>query len=342
MAVLTEAGKAQRTADATPLQAMNRALREALAEDERVFVLGEDIQAGTFGLTLGLLDAFGPTRIRNTPISESGIVGTAVGAAMCGMRPVVDLNIATFSYVAIDQLINQAAKNRYLFGAQASVPAVFYMVTYHRSNTAAQHTDRPHPIFMGIPGFKVLAPTMPSDAYSLMKAAIRDPDPVLIIADMTTLRRRGPMPDEPSKVPIGKAHIARTGADVTLVAFFTLYPALKVADKLAEEGISVEVIDPRTLAPLDFPSILASVRKTGRLVVADIAYETCSAASEVLATVTEAAFDALHTAPRRVCTPMIHIPFSPPLEKQLFPDETRIEAAIRAVVNDKKSHSVEA
>jgi acetoin:2,6-dichlorophenolindophenol oxidoreductase subunit beta len=322
----------------SPLQAMNKALREALAEDERVFVIGEDIEAGTFGLTLGLLETFGPERIRNTPISESGIVGAAVGAAMCGMRPVVDLNIATFSYVAIDQLINQAAKNRYLFGAQTSVPAVFYMVAYHRSNTAAQHTDRPHPIFMGIPGFTIIAPTLPSDSYNLMKAAIDSPDPVLVIADMTTLRRRGPLSlDGEAEAQIGEARIARAGADVTLVAFFTLFPALAVAEKLAAEGISVEVIDPRTLAPLDSATILNSVRRTGRLVVADIAYETCSAASEVIALASEQAFDALKAAPRRVCTPMVHIPFSPPLEKRIFPDEAKIERAVRAVLSGERS-----
>lgn len=317
---------------ATPLQAMNRALGEALAEDERVFVMGEDIQAGTFGLTLGLLDRFGAERVRNTPISEAGMVGAAVGAAMCGMRPVVDLNIATFSYVAIDQLINQAAKNRYLFGGQTSVPAVFYMVLYHRSNTAAQHTDRPYPIFMGIPGFKVVAPTTPTDAYALMKAAIRDPDPVLVIADMTTLRRRGPVPDTVPDVKIGEAVVAREGKDVTLVSFFTLFPALKAAERLEADGISVEIIEPRTLSPLDMRTILKSVRKTGRLVVADIAHEVCSAASEVAATVAEQAFDALRAPPKRVCTPMVHIPFAPNIERQLFPDETSIETAVRRVM----------
>ena len=316
----------------TPLQAMNKALREALAEDQSVFVMGEDIQTGTFGMTQGLVEVFGEERIRNTPISEGAIVGAAVGAAMCGMRPVVDLSIATFAYVALDQLVNQAAKNRYLFGAQANVPATFYLISYHRSNAAAQHTDRPHPIFMGIPGFKVVAPATPNDAYGLMKAAIRDPDPVVVLADMTTVRRRGPLDGDADLVKIGQAKVVREGTDVTLVAFFTLFPALAVAEKLAAEGISVEVIDPRTLAPLDMATILRSVRKTGRLVAADIAYDTCSAASEVIASVTEAAFGSLRAPPKRVCTPMIHVPFSPPLEKQIFPDEARIEAAVRAVV----------
>ena len=321
----------------TPLQAMNKAVREALAEDDSVFVMGEDIQAGTFGMTQGLFEEFGAERVRNTPISEGAIVGAAVGAAMCGMRPVVDLSIATFAYVALDQLVNQAAKNRYLFGAQANVPATFYMITYHRSNSAAQHTDRPHPIFMGIPGFKVVAPATPNDAYGLMKAAIWDPDPVIVFADMTSVRRRAALDEEANSVKIGQAKVVREGSDATLVAFFTLHPALAVAEKLAAEGISVEVIDPRTLAPLDMATILRSVRKTGRLVAADIAYEACSAASEVVASVSETQFGALRAAPRRVCTPMVHVPFCPPLEKQLFPDEARIEHAIRAVLADNKA-----
>jgi acetoin:2,6-dichlorophenolindophenol oxidoreductase subunit beta len=316
----------------TTLQAMNKALRDALAEDEAVFVMGEDIQAGTFGLTQGLVAEFGEERVRNTPISEGAIVGAAVGAAMCGLKPVVDLSIATFAYVALDQLVNQAAKNRYLFGAQANVPATFHFVTYHRSNSAAQHTDRPHPLFMGIPGFKVVAPATPNDGYGLMRAAIRDPDPVIVLTDMTTVRRRGVLDERAADARIGKAAVSRAGTDVTLVAFFSLYPALAVAERLAAEGISVEVIDPLTLAPLDVATILASVRKTGRLVAVDIAYEACSAASEVLATVTESAFGALRAAPRRVCTPMVHIPFCPPLEKQMFPDEARIESAVRQVV----------
>ena len=267
---------------------MNKALREALAEDESVFVMGEDIQAGTFGMTPGSVEAFGEARIRNTPISEAAIVGAAVGAAMCGMRPVVDLSIATFTYVALDQLVNQAAKNRYLFGAQANVPATFYMIAYHRSNAAAQHTDRPHPIFMGIPGFKVVAPATPNDAYGSDEGG--DPGP-------RSGRGAGRHGDGASArrarwrcrvtVKIGQAKVVREGTDVTLVAFFTLFPALAAAEKLAGEGISVEVIDPRTLAPLDMATILRSVRKTGRLVAADIAYDTCSAAGEVIASVTE-------------------------------------------------------
>lgn len=317
----------------TTLQAMNAALRDALAGDPDVFVMGEDVQAGTYGLTQGLVGVFGDERIRNTPISEGAIVGAAVGAAMCGLKPFVDLSIATFAYVALDQLVNQAAKNRYLFGAQANVPATFHFVTYHRSNSAAQHTDRPHPIFMGIPGFKVVAPATPNDGYGLTRAAIRDPDPVILLTDMTTVRRRGTLDAGADDVRIGKANVVREGSDVTVVAFFSLYQAMAVAEKLAGDGVSVEVIDPRTLAPLDMATILRSVRKTGRLVAVDIAYEACSAASEVVASVTEAAFGSLRAPPRRVCTPMVHIPFCPPLEQQMFPDEARIEAAVRAVVS---------
>jgi pyruvate dehydrogenase E1 component beta subunit len=187
---------------------------------------------------------------------------------------------------------------------------------------------------MGIPGFKVVAPATPNDGYGLTQAAIRDPDPVILITDMTTVRRRGVLDASADDVRIGEASVAREGNDVTIVAFFSLYPALAVAERLAPQGISVEVIDPRTLAPLDLATMLRSVRKTGRLVAVDIAYEACSAASEVVAAVTEAAFASLRAAPRRVCTPMVHIPFCPPLEQQMFPDEARIEAAVRAVIAD--------
>jgi acetoin:2,6-dichlorophenolindophenol oxidoreductase subunit beta len=323
--------------ETTTLQAMNSALHDELAADDSVFVMGEDVQTGTFGLTQGLVHEFGEERVRNTPISEGAIVGAAVGAAMCGLRPVVDLSIATFAYVALDQLVNQAAKNRFLFGAQANVPATFHLVVYHRSNSAAQHTDRPHPLFMNIPGFKVVAPATPNDGYGLMRAAIRDPDPVIVLTDMTTVRRRGVLDADFGAISIGQANIAREGTDVTLVAFFSLFPAMAVAERLAAEHISVEVIDPRTLAPLDMATILRSVHKTGRLVAIDIAHEVCSAASEVVASVTETAFSSLRAAPLRVCTPMIHIPFCPPLEKQIFPDEASIEAAVRAVINDSKA-----
>lgn len=317
----------------TFIQALRTALGEEMRRDPQVFILGEDVRAGTFGVTTGLVDEFGPERVRNTPISEAGFTGLAIGAAMVGYRPYVELTIASFCYVAMDMIVNQAAKNRFLFGGQAKVPAVFRFVEFSRSYAAAQHTDRPHPLFMAIPGLKVVAPATPRDAKGLLKAAIRDDDPVVLFDDTTFWTRRGEVPEGDYTIPIGQASIAREGRDVTLVAFFTLYPALAAADELEKEGISVEVIDPRTLVPLDAETILASVAKTGRLVVSDMAHRTCSAASEVAALVAERGFPSLKAPIKRVCTPDVHIPYSPPLERQVYPDKDKIVAAVRAVLS---------
>lgn len=311
------------------LKAMHDALRAEMELDETVFVLGEDVREGTFGLTAGLVDEFGEHRVRDTPISEGAIVGAAVGAAMCGRRPFADMNISTFSYVAMDQLINQAAKNRFLFGGQTQVPAVFHFVQFHRSNAAAQHTDRPHPLFMGIPGFKVVAPSTPRDAKGLLTTALRDNDPVIFFTDMTLWARKGMVPETEYEVPIGEAHVAREGSDVTLVSFFMLRDALAAADELAAEGIDVEVIDPRTLSPLDHDTILASVAKTGRIVIGDIAHPVCSAASEVAAVVAEHSFGSLKGPVQRVCAPNLHVPYSPHIERDFFPGADDLVKAVQ-------------
>jgi pyruvate/2-oxoglutarate/acetoin dehydrogenase E1 component len=325
----------QSTRTLTHLRAMTEGLTEEMERDPTIFVMGQDVEVGTFGLTAGMLDRFGPARIRNTPISEAGEVGAAVGAAMCGMRPWLELNIATFAYPAMDQLVNQVAKNRFLFGGQARMPLVIHMVTYHRSLSAAQHTDRPHPMFMNVPGFKIVHPTNPHDAKGMLKTALRDDDPVLFFDDMSIATKRGPVPTEDYLVPIGEAAIVREGSDVTIVAFFSVHDALAAATTLSEEhGIEAEVIDPRTLVPLDEAAILASVAKTGRLVVSDIAHRTCSAASEVAAIVAEHGFSSLRAPIQRVTTPNIHIPFAPTLEPMLFPDQHKIVDAVRRVVGD--------
>lgn len=316
----------------THLRAMNAGLGEEMERDPSIFVMGQDVEVGTFGLTAGLLDRFGPERIRNTPISEAATVGAAVGAAMCGMRPWVELNIATFAYPAMDQLVNQVAKNRFLFGGQATMPLVIHMVSYHRSLSAAQHTDRPHPMFMNIPGFTIVHPTNPRDAKGMLKAALRSDDPVLFFDDMSISTKRGPVPDDDYVAPIGKAAIAREGTDVTIVAFFSVLDALAAAEILAaEHGVSAEVIDPRTLVPLDEAAILASVAKTGRLVVSDVAHRTCSAASEVAAIVAEQGFHTLKAPIQRVTTPNLHIPFAPTLEALIFPDKDDIVDAVLRV-----------
>ena len=314
------------------LEAIGDGLAGEMRRDPTVFALGEDIAAGVYGFSAGLVDEFGRDRVRDTPISEPGFVGMAVGAAMAGMRPFVDLNIATFIYVAMDQLVNQAAKNRFLFGGQTKVPMVIHLISFHRSHVAAQHGDRPHPLLMNVPGWKIVAPSTPYDAKGLTISAIRDDDPVILFEDVGSWNQRGAVPVEPYTVPIGRAHVAREGRDVTVVAFFSLGEALAAADDLAKSGIDAEVIDPRSLAPLDEKTILESVVRTGRLVAVDTAHITCSAASEIAATAAEKVFDSLKAPIRRVCMPNVHIPFSKPLEQHVMINKDKIIDAIKSVV----------
>lgn len=311
------------------LMAATEGIVEELRRDERVVLIGEDIalyigQAG--------LDEFGP-RVRNAPISENGFTGLAVGAAMTGLRPIVELSIASFLLLATEQLVHQAAKNRYMFGGQTSVPAVFRVSMWNNGANAAHHSDRPYPMFMNVPGLKIAVPATPWDAKGLLKAAVRDDDPVIIFEDNDLWLRSGPVGEADDLVPLGQAAIRREGADVTVVGIAAaMWHALEAAETLEAEGVSCEVIDPRTLVPLDAATIVASVRRTGRLVVADPAHRTCSAASEIAAIVAEEAFAALRAPVVRVTTPDTQIPFSPVLEKPLYPSPARIAEAVRRVV----------
>lgn len=305
---------------------------EEMHRDERVILMGEDLVVYGDG---GVLEAFGQQgRVINTPISENSFTGMAVGAAMTGLRPVVALSIASFMYLASDQIINQAGKLRYMTGGQMQVPAVFRCTLYHNGGLAAQHSDRPYPLFMNAPGLKIIAPATPSDMKGLMKSAIRDNDPVLIFEDNNLWTSKESVPTDPDYlVPIGKADIKREGTDLTLVTISgCLKPGLAAAKALALEGISVEVVDPRTLVPLDKDTIMQSVAKTGRLVVVDNANRTCNAAAEIAATVAEEGFESLKKPIRRLSTPDVHIPFSPVLEKTLYPTKESIMAAIRELV----------
>jgi pyruvate dehydrogenase E1 component beta subunit len=314
----------------TYFEAVFEAEREEMTRDERVILIGEDL--GLYEKT-GLLSGIGPERIRSAPISENGFVGVAVGAAMTGLRPIVDLTIASFCFVAADQLVNQAAKSRYMFGGQAEVPLVVRSAMWHGGSNAAHHSDRPYPMFMNVPGLKIAVPATPYDAKGLLKAAIRDDDPVLLFEDKNLWFRPGPVPDEDTVVPLGVADVRREGGDATVVAVgATVGPALEAAEELSAEGCSAEVIDPRTLVPLDRRTILESVVKTGRLVVVDLANKTCGAAAEIAAIAAEEVFDALAAPIVRVTTPDVHIPFSPPLEKTLYPDKDDIVAALRRVL----------
>lgn len=319
------------TRELTYLNAIVEAQREEMLRDERVILIGENIDI--YGCA-ALFDSFDEKRLRNVPISEGSFTGMGIGAALTGLRPIVDLTIASFVYLASDQIINQAAKLRYMTGGQLSVPVVFRACTYYNVGNAAQHADRPYPFFMNVPGLKILAPSTPSDMKGLLKSAIRDDDPVLVFEDVNLWTKKEPVPTDPDfLIPIGRADIKRTGTDVTILAIAGCTPkALAAADTLAKEGISAEVIDPRTIVPLDKQSVLQSVAKTGRLVIVDHSHRTGSVASEIAAVVVEEGFDLLRRPIQRVTTPEVHIPYSAALEKALYPSQERIAMAAKSLL----------
>lgn len=312
--------------------AIHAAIAEEMERDERVFVMGEDATTGLWP-TRGLAEKFGHDRVLNTPLSELGFTGAGIGAAMTGMRPIVDLEIASFVYNALEQLVNQAAKNHYMFGGQGSVPLVVTCSMSSRPGSqAAHHSDRPYPLLMNVPGLKIVCPSTPGDVKGLLKSAVRDPDPVVVFYDSGLMMSKGPVGGPDDLEPIGVASRRREGHDVTLVAISgTTVKALEAADQLDEQGVSVEVIDPRSLVPLDTDAILDSVARTGRLVVADPANRTCGAASEIAARVAEEGFDLLRAPIVRVTTPDVVVPFSPPLEAELYPTTDKIVNAVLKV-----------
>ncbi len=317
------------------VRAMAEGLRDAMREDSRVVVIGEDVDRSIIGATRGLIADFGEERVRNTPISEATFVGACVGAAAVGLRPVVDLMVGSFFYVAMDQVANQAAKLRYMSGGQIDLPIVYFAASGPSGSAAAQHSENPHPMLMNLAGLKIVMPSTPFDAKGLMLAAVREPNPVVYFQDAVLSGVRGPVPESPYVVPLGVADLKRKGNDVTVVATGALVmKALHVADAFAADGVSVEVVDPRTLVPLDLETILASVQKTGRLVVCDNARLTCSAASEIVAAVTESAFWALKAPPRRVAWENVPVPFSPVLEGRVLVGEERIRDAVLTVLAD--------
>jgi pyruvate dehydrogenase E1 component beta subunit len=310
------------------LNAVVQAQIEEMERDERIIMMGEDLAIYGSG---DLIDRFGALRVWETPISETSFTGVAIGAAISGLRPIVDLNIASFMYLASDQIINQAAKLRYMTGGQVQVPIVFRVCMYYGESIAAQHSDRPYPMFMNVPGLKVVAPTTPADVKGLLKSAIRDNDPVVFFEDIKLWTVKGDVPADPDYlVPLGEADVKRCGTDVTLVAISgAMRPALEAATALAEEGVSVEVVDPRTLKPFDMETILRSVRKTGRLVLVENAHRVAGATAEIAANVCQEAFESLKRPIIRLTAPDVHVPFSPVLEKALFPQKEQIVAAVR-------------
>ncbi|AOF94801.1 alpha-ketoacid dehydrogenase subunit beta [Sphingobium sp. RAC03] len=319
---------------ATYLEAIRQAQHEEMSRDKRVFIMGEDIICNVFGTTTGFVDSFGVERVRDTPISENGFIGAAAGASMVGMRPIVDATIASFLYPAMDQIMSIIAKSRYIYGGQATLPLVIRTCLFYGNSNAAQHSDRPYSMFMNVPGLKIMVPSSAYDMKGMLKAAIRDDDPVLCFEDSTCWTSKSDMPDDPDFIiPLGKGDIKREGTDISVIAVAGAVPlALKAAQLLAKEGISIEVVDPRSLVPLDKALILKSVRKTGRAITVDPAHQTCSAASEISALIVEQAFDALRGPVLRVATADTHLPFSPAIEKALYPTVDRIVAAARTLV----------
>jgi pyruvate dehydrogenase E1 component beta subunit len=313
--------------------ALAEAMAEEMRRDPRVIALATT-------RVPALEKEFGDARVRITPISESAITGIGLGAAGSGFRPVVHWGMVTFSFVAMDQIVNQASKIRYMFGGQADFPVTYRCTTGGGAQIAAQHSQSPYSMFMHLAGLKIVLPSTPADAKGLLKSAIRDNNPVIFFECSRLATITGPVPEGEYTIPLGVAEVKRGGTDVTVVGLaWYVREALAVADELAAEGISVEVLDPRTLVPMDVDAIRASVRKTGRLVVVDEAPATCSAASEVIALVTEdpETFRALKAPVQRVNAASVPVPFSPPLEQAALPDQARVKAAIRRAYACKSS-----
>jgi len=325
--------------ETTYLEAIHQGLWEEMKRDERVFLIGEDIgrYGGAFGVTHGMLDEFGPERVRETPISEASIVAAAVGASMLGMRPVAEIMFMDFVFLALDQLVNQAAKMHFMFGGRTSVPIVVRMPGGSGTGAAAQHSQSLESMFIHFPGLKVVNPSTPYDAKGLLLTAMRDPNPVVFIEHKQLYKTKGEVPEGEYLLPFGVADIKRPGKDLTLVANnIMVLRALAVAQRLAQEGIDVEVIDPRTLAPLDTETIIKSVIKTGRMLVVHEACQTGGWAGEVIAAVTGSrAFDYLDAPVRRLAGKDIPIPYNRGLEQAAVPQEQDIEREIRNILAGK-------
>lgn len=315
---------------------LREALREEMQRDSGVFLLGEDIGrfwGGAFKVTDGLAQEFGDERVRDTPISESAIIGTAVGAAITGMRPVAEIMFGDLTALAMDQIANQAAKIRYMFGGQASCPLVIRTPFGAGVNIASHHSQSLEAWFMHVPGLHVAVPSTPYDAKGLLKTAIRGSNPVFFCEHKLLYPVEGEVPEQEFLIPFGKADVKKEGTDVTVVATsYMVHKALNAATTLLKEGVDAEVVDPRTLTPLDVATITGSVRKTGRVVIVSEDCRTGGVSAEIAALVAERALDYLDAPVKRVTTPDTPIPFSPPLEQFIIPNEQSIIKAVKEVV----------
>lgn len=327
-------------------QAINEALQQEMRQDESVILMGEDIAGapgrddpemidswgGVMSVTKGLIQEFGPTRVRDTPITESAFVGAGVGAAMTGLRPVVELMFIGFMGVTLDQITNQAAKMRYMFGGKANVPMVIRTTIGAGFRAAAQHSDSTYSTFVHCPGLKVLAPATPYDAKGLLISAIRDDDPIIFCENKLLYDTKGSVPEESYSIPLGQADIKRTGEDVTIVAMSRMVlVALEAADELASRGIESEVVDLRSLSPWDEQTLVDSIEKTGRLVVIDEDNPRCSMASDVAALAATQALPYLDAPVSMITPPHTPVPFSPPLEDFYVPDAARVVSNVESM-----------
>ena len=311
-------------------------LREILAADERAHFIAE-VATGFLGLSprrfhfREIANSF-PDRVISPPISELAICGVAIGAAMAGLRPIVDLITASFAFEAWPQIVNEAANAFYMSGGQTRAPVVFHLLHGLRGAGAAQHSHSPQAMLWNCPGLKIVLPSSPRDVKGLLKTAAASDSPTVFIDHVLLFEVRGPVPETDEAIPFGQAEIKRAGADVTVVTTSLMVQrSLAVAERLAKDGIQVEVVDPRTIVPLDFDTIMASVEKTGRVVVVDECHQSCGVAAELVARIAEAGFDKLKAPIRRVATLDVPVPYSPPLEEFISPSEARIAEAIRAV-----------
>lgn len=313
-------------------QAIDESLRDEMRKNPRVFLMGEDLSVGTIRQTRPLFEEFGPERVRDTPISEAGFIGAGVGAAITGMKPVVELMCNDFFGVAMDQIYNQAGKLRYMLGGSITIPFILRTSYGAPGSAAAHHSQSLYAIFAHVPGLKVVIPSTPYDGKGLMTTALQESDPVMFFEHVKLFERRGPVPEGAYTIPFGQADTKREGSDVTVVATgLMVHKALAAAEKLKNKA-DIEIVDPRTIVPLDSAAIIRSVKKTNRLVIADEGYKRCGFAAEVAAIVAEEAIDSLDGPIVRVATPNVPIPFSPILEANVIPSEESIISAVTKLV----------
>ena len=315
-------------------EALNQAMREEMRRDAKIFLIGEEVgyYQGAFKVSKGFVEEFGPERVVDTPITEAGFTGLAIGAAMAGLHPIVELMTMNFAIVALDQIVNNAAKIRYMSGGQLAVPLVIRGPGSAAHQLGAQHSQSLESWFCHVPGLKVLAPATPQDAKGLLKSAIRDQNPVIFIEAQLLYATKGEVAEGELTIPLGAAEVKREGQDVTIVAYSKmLLVALEAAEQLRRDEIDVEVVDPRTLRPLDLPAIVESVKKTGRLVIVEEGWRFCGLGAQIAESVYTAAFDFLDAPIVRVTGEDVPMPYSRPLEDAAIPDVARVVAAVRSV-----------